>query len=56
MSSTPWMAKLRATYGDAVADAAKATADALPPLSSDQASKLRALLTTAAPPTGRKSA
>lgn len=43
----PWIADLRAKYGDHVADTAKATAAAMPPLTDDQVAKLRALFATA---------
>lgn len=51
----PWIADLRAKYGDHVADTAAAQIAAMPPLTNDQVAKLRALFATAQLP-GRKSA
>ena len=48
------MAHLRRTYGDHVADHAKTTVNALPPLSGEQMHRLRALFAGARP--GRRSA
>ena len=43
----PWIADLRAKYGDHVADTAAAQIAAMPPLTDDQVAKLRALFATA---------